>query len=235
MPPTDSGWDIHLRPGTYRSKRRAAPYRSLSAPPAPAMPEIVGGRCYTRRMASWKDIESVAPEFAARLRACFDAGTNKTLATLRIDGSPRISASESKFEDGELTLGMMGGSRKSPMCAGIRVLLCTARRSRLLRATRRARGAGAVTRSSPGCWWRCRARMTPPLRVPASSGSTSARPRCSTWDRPRITWSSSRGSRTRGGEDAPGSSRWPRKRRAAVSPRPRGACHASAAAGNTPR
>ena len=53
-----------------------------------------------------------AAGFAARVRACFEAGTNKTLATLRADGSPRISASECKFEAGELTLGMMGGSRK---------------------------------------------------------------------------------------------------------------------------
>lgn len=65
-----------------------------------------------RAMPNWKDIESTAPDFAARVRACFDAGTNKTLATLRADGSPRISASECKFEEGELTLGMMGESRK---------------------------------------------------------------------------------------------------------------------------
>jgi hypothetical protein len=63
-------------------------------------------------MASWKAIEDAAPEFAAKVRGRFEAGTNKTLASLRADGSPRISATECKFEDGELTLGMMGGSRK---------------------------------------------------------------------------------------------------------------------------
>jgi hypothetical protein len=63
-------------------------------------------------MASWHEIEASAPEFAARVRECFEAGTNKTLATLRADGSPRISASECKFEGGELTLGMMAASRK---------------------------------------------------------------------------------------------------------------------------
>jgi hypothetical protein len=42
-----------------------------------------------------------------------DAGTNKTLASLRRDGSPRISASELEFSsDGEVTLGMMAGSMK---------------------------------------------------------------------------------------------------------------------------
>jgi hypothetical protein len=63
-------------------------------------------------MTSWQKIEQDAPAFAARVRALFDAGTNKTIATLRRDGSPRISASEAKFEDGELTFGMMDGSMK---------------------------------------------------------------------------------------------------------------------------
>ena len=63
-------------------------------------------------MTRWADIEKDAPEFAARVRALFDAGTNKTIATLRRDGSPRISASEAQFADGELTLGMMPGSMK---------------------------------------------------------------------------------------------------------------------------
>ncbi len=63
-------------------------------------------------MATWREVESSAPDFAARVRSRFDAGTNKTLATLRADGSPRISASECKFEEGELTLGMMEASRK---------------------------------------------------------------------------------------------------------------------------
>src|SRR3954447_4765704 len=63
-------------------------------------------------MASWQQIEQEAPAFAARVRTLFEAGTNKTIATLRRDGSPRISASEAQFRDGELTFGMMGGSMK---------------------------------------------------------------------------------------------------------------------------
>lgn len=47
------------------------------------------------------------------MRSLFEAGTNKTLATLRRDGSPRISASELAFgADGEATLGMMSRSMK---------------------------------------------------------------------------------------------------------------------------
>jgi hypothetical protein len=63
-------------------------------------------------MARWSEIEADAPEFAARVRGRFDAGTNKTIATLRSDGSPRISATELKFEHGEVTFGMMSGSLK---------------------------------------------------------------------------------------------------------------------------
>src|SRR3954454_20027769 len=63
-------------------------------------------------MARWQDIEKDAPEFAERVRSRFAAGTNKTLATLRKDGSPRISGTELKFEDGEVTFGSMDASRK---------------------------------------------------------------------------------------------------------------------------
>jgi Pyridoxamine 5'-phosphate oxidase len=64
-------------------------------------------------MASWNEIESSAPELAARARATFDAHKHKVLATLRRDGSPRISGIEASFGDGELWLGMMPGSRKA--------------------------------------------------------------------------------------------------------------------------
>jgi hypothetical protein len=64
-------------------------------------------------MPSWSKIEQDSPDFALRVRGCFDAGTNKTLATLRRDGAPRISASETEFSsDGEITVGMMSGSTK---------------------------------------------------------------------------------------------------------------------------
>ncbi len=63
-------------------------------------------------MARWQDIEKASGEFAAKVQARFDAGTNKTIATLRRDGSPRISGTELKFENGEITFGMMGGSMK---------------------------------------------------------------------------------------------------------------------------
>src|SRR5262252_1820006 len=64
-------------------------------------------------MAAWKDVEQAEPEFAARVRRLFEAGRHKTLATLRADGSPRISGIECEFADGELRFGSMDGARKA--------------------------------------------------------------------------------------------------------------------------
>ena len=63
-------------------------------------------------MTSWQDVEQAAPEFARRVRALFDAHRHKTIATLRADGSPRISGIEAVFEDGELAFGSMPNARK---------------------------------------------------------------------------------------------------------------------------
>jgi hypothetical protein len=64
-------------------------------------------------MASWSEIEAAAPELAARARALLDAHVNKTLATLRRDGGPRISGTEIMFHDGELWFGSMPGALKA--------------------------------------------------------------------------------------------------------------------------
>ena len=63
-------------------------------------------------MATWRDIQADAPQFAVRVRVIFDAGTNKTMATLRRDGSPRISGTELVITGGRITLGMMPNSLK---------------------------------------------------------------------------------------------------------------------------
>jgi hypothetical protein len=63
-------------------------------------------------MATWGEITKDAPDFCARVRRRFDVGTNKALATVRRDGSPRVSAIEAEFSDEEVTMGMMGGSLK---------------------------------------------------------------------------------------------------------------------------
>jgi Pyridoxamine 5'-phosphate oxidase len=61
---------------------------------------------------AWRDVEQAEPEFARRVRALFDAHRHKTLATLRANGSPRISGIETAFEDGELVFGSMPDARK---------------------------------------------------------------------------------------------------------------------------
>jgi hypothetical protein len=65
-------------------------------------------------VARWEDVAAAAPELAAEVRACFAVRKHATLATLRRDGSPRISGTEVEFdEDGEIYLGMMPGSMKA--------------------------------------------------------------------------------------------------------------------------
>ena len=64
------------------------------------------------RMVSWSEVEKAEPEFAAKVRRLFDARKHKTIATLRVDGSPRISGIEAAFTDGELTFGSMPRARK---------------------------------------------------------------------------------------------------------------------------
>ena len=64
------------------------------------------------RMTAWRDVEQAAPEFARRVQALFDAHRHKTIATLRADGSPRISGIEVVFEDGDLVFGSMARARK---------------------------------------------------------------------------------------------------------------------------
>jgi Pyridoxamine 5'-phosphate oxidase len=63
-------------------------------------------------MARWSEVRAAAPDFAARVEERFAIRKHKTLATVRQDGSPRISGIETEFENGEIYLGMMPNSRK---------------------------------------------------------------------------------------------------------------------------
>ena len=64
-------------------------------------------------MPSWSSFEAAAPAFAAAVRERLDAHKHKTIATLRRDGSPRISGTESEFRDGELLIGSMWQALKA--------------------------------------------------------------------------------------------------------------------------
>ncbi|MFZ0386534.1 MAG: pyridoxamine 5'-phosphate oxidase family protein [Solirubrobacteraceae bacterium] len=63
-------------------------------------------------MTGWQEVERAEPEFARRVRTLFDAHKHKTIATVRADGSPRISGIEATFEAGELVFGSMPKARK---------------------------------------------------------------------------------------------------------------------------
>ena len=65
------------------------------------------------RMSSWSQFELEAPGLAERVRARLDAHVHKTIATLRRDGSPRISGTETRLEDGELWIGSMWQALKA--------------------------------------------------------------------------------------------------------------------------
>src|SRR5262245_40345802 len=64
-------------------------------------------------MASWDEIEAAAPEVAGLARARFEAVGMGFLATLRADGSPRISRIEIAVRDGNMWLGMMDAALKA--------------------------------------------------------------------------------------------------------------------------
>lgn len=58
-------------------------------------------------MSSWSTFETAAPDLAAEVRTRLDAHVHKTIATLRLDGSPRISGTETILAEGELWVGSM--------------------------------------------------------------------------------------------------------------------------------
>ena len=64
-------------------------------------------------MASWNEITIEAPELAQRVRDAFDHHKHKVIATLRKDGSPRISGTELDFADDQMWIGSMPGAMKA--------------------------------------------------------------------------------------------------------------------------
>ncbi len=66
-----------------------------------------------RWVSSWTEVESEAPELSALARELLAAHRHLTLATLRRDGSPRISGIEIIFAEGEVWMGSMPGAVKA--------------------------------------------------------------------------------------------------------------------------
>lgn len=64
-------------------------------------------------MANWEQFSAEAPDLAERIKARFTATKHHVLATLRADGSPRVSGTEVDFYGPDLTLGSMWEARKA--------------------------------------------------------------------------------------------------------------------------
>jgi hypothetical protein len=64
-------------------------------------------------VATWGEFEAAQPVFARRVRELMTTRRHLTMATLRRDGSPRISGTEVRFEDDDLRIGSMPGARKA--------------------------------------------------------------------------------------------------------------------------
>lgn len=62
---------------------------------------------------TWGGFAAAEPDFADTVRRRFRLYKHHVLATLRKDGSPRVTGLEADFRFGELLLGMMPDSRKA--------------------------------------------------------------------------------------------------------------------------
>lgn len=61
----------------------------------------------------WEQFEEQTPQVAERVRLRLESHLHAVLATLRRDGSPRLSGMEAPIRDGHLWLGMMPDSLKA--------------------------------------------------------------------------------------------------------------------------
>ena len=64
-------------------------------------------------MAHWSDITAEAPDLAGKVEARLTAHKHHVMATLRADGSPRVSGTEVVVTDDDLYLGSMWRARKA--------------------------------------------------------------------------------------------------------------------------
>ncbi|GAA0443745.1 pyridoxamine 5'-phosphate oxidase family protein [Streptomyces olivaceiscleroticus] len=70
-------------------------------------------RTQDKKAAGWSEFAAAEPALAEWAERRFGAYPHHVLATLRADGSPRLTGLEADFRGGELWLGMMPGSRKA--------------------------------------------------------------------------------------------------------------------------
>jgi hypothetical protein len=64
-------------------------------------------------MTTWQEFSDSAPDLANAVRDRFTVRKHCTMATLRKDGTPRISGTEVELSDGQLWIGSMPGALKA--------------------------------------------------------------------------------------------------------------------------
>jgi hypothetical protein len=64
-------------------------------------------------VATWAEFAADAPALAERVAASLKRNKHMTLATLRADGSPRISGTELELTDDDVFIGSMANARKA--------------------------------------------------------------------------------------------------------------------------
>src|SRR5207253_436841 len=74
---------------------------------------LTSARRHFCRVASWPECAAAEPEFAARVRKLLSSRTHLTMATLRRDGSPRITGTEVEFSDDQVQIGSMPAAVKA--------------------------------------------------------------------------------------------------------------------------
>jgi len=73
----------------------------------------LGPVCNHEGMATWSEFTTAEPALAALVHRLFADHKHHTMATLRRDGSPRISGTEVEFDGGDVCLGMMSGALRA--------------------------------------------------------------------------------------------------------------------------
>ena len=81
--------------------------------PGGSVPHSAACRGENGPMTSWGDFAEEEPEFAERVERLLRSAKHLTLATLRTDGSPRISGTEIVLDDEDVVLGMGPSSVKA--------------------------------------------------------------------------------------------------------------------------
>ncbi|MFI0822634.1 pyridoxamine 5'-phosphate oxidase family protein [Streptomyces sp. NPDC021098] len=116
FPLPGTAWSAYLPPHQARQVAARGAGESLqsrkSGQEASGKPTSMGAMT-TLPISSWAGFQAAEPDFATAAQERFERYRTHVLATVRQDGSPRLTPLEVTFRFGELWLGMMPDSRKA--------------------------------------------------------------------------------------------------------------------------